>query len=576
MRLLLKSLLIGAASLMPLSAFAQDLSQPPEVEIQTQGNFTRIVTSIPEVKEQMKLLESIRKRPAEDNQEVIDWIKQRSDHLQPAFLYELSRRLFASDKDAALEWYAVGQIRAQYDAFRCTDGTARQGIFFLPMIAKDVAIYARARRKELERAGLRALARPDLFTDKVSPIWICTHGMDTVKAGFEKKRLSRDQLFTPEKDWPQLKQELLAKNTDFYRKQAKPQTDPVPANKEQFAVYEPPDQQDLKKYAWLNGNELVLGVDNGSGAGRKTIDLLLWNPRRDEEIREIHRGTLVWCAGQGNIMYETGFEKPEEDAMEFEYQFGPIGNTSGKRLVTRPGQFQFASQLISRMFRGWNGEANIQSPLDCSWTKNDGLTEEKSDRWSRLLGNTGYLVFSYNKNAPAGHQSVVSHIKKQGDEGVELPIRWSGVDPACLKYYDFRKAYFLYPCRGGRRSLPEFKKQGCIPYWWLKERDGELDVTQECVPMDSVSENLPMTVPSQAGLLRITEGRRTYQGMKIGGVYLTDHGGKATKIFDGWVQDVLMSPGGCLLALRHRPDQSKMETKLNVIDVCSVGASASQ
>src|SRR5215467_2862033 len=88
--------------------------------------------------------------------------------LPPPYLYELARRTWATDKATAMEWFAVGKTRAWYDAMRCVDTTARQGVMYLPMIAPDVVAGIEADREAYQKAGLRALARPDVFVDTIS------------------------------------------------------------------------------------------------------------------------------------------------------------------------------------------------------------------------------------------------------------------------------------------------------------------------------------------------------------------------------------------------------------------------
>lgn len=59
-------------------------------------------------------------------------IKANPENYAPPVLYELSRALFSRDqKDEAAFWYYAGQLRARFDANRCSDISARQAVAVL-------------------------------------------------------------------------------------------------------------------------------------------------------------------------------------------------------------------------------------------------------------------------------------------------------------------------------------------------------------------------------------------------------------------------------------------------------------
>ena len=115
--------------------------------------------------------------PAEDSR-VIAWSQTHQLALSSGYLFDLSRRLLASGKTGeALEWYAVALMRGQYDAGRCRDSSARRAVSGLARQAAMVARYGRQQPREFGQAGLRALARPDLFAHTISPDWVCAQGL---------------------------------------------------------------------------------------------------------------------------------------------------------------------------------------------------------------------------------------------------------------------------------------------------------------------------------------------------------------------------------------------------------------
>ena len=573
----LTRVLVGIAVLIiSASVGAQESTQLPEVVIQNNGDFTNILTTTPSFKRQSALLEAILKLPPDLDTETIHWIEESSNYLPPAFLYELSRRLLATDTDAAMEWFAVANVRSLYDAFRCADVSARRGIRWLSVIAKDVIKYGRDHRGEFGRAGLRAFARSDLFTDHVSPIWICIRGMDAVQAGLDERPLTKEEWLVPEKDWPEIRQKLLAALTEYYHQQSVPQIDPVPATKLRFAVYGLQEDFQLKRYAWLTGQELVVGIYNGSKDSRDSRDLFLWRPGSMENMREIVRGKFTWCAGRSNVMYETGRRTPEEGVIELTYQFGAIHNTTERRLRAK-GSLTFAEQVKNGDIRGYDYRSPYQqSPFNCQWVKKPRLSDQSHDRWLPLLENDGFLAFHFSNKTLTGTEPSLRYAKNQEDEGQTLPIKWNPVLPKCVHYYDFKKAYFLSPCGMNRKNHDDIKKLKCIPYWWLRKKEEGMKLEENCLPVDSVSENLPILFPSRVGMLRLVSYRTTFHGEKSGGVYLTEPDGKVTKIYDTWIFDSLMSPDGCLLALRHAPTGDYSKMGISVIDVCSAQPLAKQ
>src|SRR5215831_18989718 len=162
---------------------------------------------------------AIHDKPSSENPTLIPQLMAAANRLPPQYLYELSRRLWETDKHAAMEWFVVGKARALYDAQRCVDTTARQGIQILPMIAPDVMKGIEADRKAYGDAGLRALARPDIFLDTESPVWICSHGMGAVMSGIQNKPMKESDWLRPPAEWEGIKNELRKELTQYFIEQ---------------------------------------------------------------------------------------------------------------------------------------------------------------------------------------------------------------------------------------------------------------------------------------------------------------------------------------------------------------------
>jgi hypothetical protein len=179
--------LLCIALLLPLAAFAADLPEPPKDWLKQAELFGAVSAN-------------------KDDAAIIAWERAHQLDLSSGYLFDLSRRLFASHTDEALEWYAVALIRGQYDAGRCIDDTARRAVSKLSGIAEGVARYGHNRPHELGAAGLRALGRADLLAHTVSPDWICAQALSGMGA--------RSAGTTPPARWPALEHKL---RQDFAR-----------------------------------------------------------------------------------------------------------------------------------------------------------------------------------------------------------------------------------------------------------------------------------------------------------------------------------------------------------------------
>lgn len=147
------------------------------------------------------------RRPMSDNGVVVPWLKENTDRLQPMFLYELACQLFADDRAAALEWYAVALVRARYDAGRCSNASGGNEVGTLAWRAAPVPTYVVNHPDERAAAFGRALGRADLFADQISPLWICLRGT--------RKGIGPAPGVRPESEWPRIREQLRAQGAQL-------------------------------------------------------------------------------------------------------------------------------------------------------------------------------------------------------------------------------------------------------------------------------------------------------------------------------------------------------------------------
>lgn len=164
---------------------------------------------------QIATYEIVSRLPVSDNDIVIPWLKENASLLQPMFLYELARRMFAHDHAAALEWYIVAVSRARFDANRCADPAASNSVRLLTGRAEPIPSYLRDHPEELSSAVERALSRPDVFVDKISPMWIC--GRDLAVYGMRESAAATDpgSAVRPSTEWPAIRDHIRQKMASF-------------------------------------------------------------------------------------------------------------------------------------------------------------------------------------------------------------------------------------------------------------------------------------------------------------------------------------------------------------------------
>lgn len=175
-------------------------------------------------------------RPMAENAVLVPQLIASANAVPPQYLYELARRLWLTDRPSAMEWLAVGMARARYDASRCVDKSAKQGIAFLALLAPDVMTGVKENRKAFSEAGRRALGRPDLYADAVSPAWICSHGIKTISMALEGKKVTESDWLRPPTEWASLKSDASAELARYFEEQGKLPNDPPPSNKEALAA----------------------------------------------------------------------------------------------------------------------------------------------------------------------------------------------------------------------------------------------------------------------------------------------------------------------------------------------------
>lgn len=117
----------------------------------------------------------------------------------PPVLYALANVLSGDRPEDAIFWYHVGRVRAVYDAFRCSDASARNVI---PLLGKKLSPEL-VRSQYYQRDQLVGLAQKAIDWDAKNPRnydqrWVCLLG----KVAATSPGTDPAEVQKPESEWP--------------------------------------------------------------------------------------------------------------------------------------------------------------------------------------------------------------------------------------------------------------------------------------------------------------------------------------------------------------------------------------
>lgn len=484
----------------------------------------------------------LRERPLFESVILIPQLMAGANTLSPPYLYELARRLWPSDKSGAMEWFALAMVRARYDAFRCVDATARQGINYLPQIAPEVVTGIESDRKAFGDAGRRALARSDVFVDSISPIWICSHGMATINSALQGRPLAERDWLRPSSEWDSIRSEVRSELEKYFIAQGQSQDDPIPMTQAKLPRIRVPAGA-LGRYAWLDSQRLVAASSEKDQENKFLTRLAIYSADgRREEVATIS-APFIWCAGNGVIMHQTAVEKLPSNAQRVTLATGLPGNWSAQTRELRPPFPAFSGSQGAGFSAPGMGPSR-QSPFDCRWETNEELSGPKGmNQWFPLLAGDGLIRMD-----GFGASRKLQWVNSKG-ESINLAIDATHVTIGSFRHLPWKDSYFVSPT-WSRFTHKEKTLPTCITAAYIHPKQGRVE--EVCVPFDSGNTANPvMFSPSRVGWLRATGARNTPHGMKTGGLYLVRSDGKTEKLLDATVSSWALSPDGCRVAVEH-------------------------
>ncbi len=143
-------------------------------------------------------------------QQTVDSILNNPHYFNPTVLYVLSRELFnQGQKEDAMFWFYVAQLRARYDANLCMENSAKQIVAVLNgEYGPDINKYAFKDIEKLEKTVIKVVAFVRENEENYDHRWVNLHGMDAMISGMgnstENKELSQ-----PKDKWTAIKKETV-------------------------------------------------------------------------------------------------------------------------------------------------------------------------------------------------------------------------------------------------------------------------------------------------------------------------------------------------------------------------------
>jgi hypothetical protein len=189
-------LALSVSVLLPAAAHSQNHTLKPV------GEYAKIDTRV--TNETIRIL---RRGPDElRNQRITDIQSRPQDYAPPVF-YALSEALFQrGDRDDGAFWFYAGQLRARFDANRCTDPTAGQAVDALTQqFGPAINQYMFQDLAKLEALIPRVVEWDRNTPHNYEHRWINLSGTDAVQASLEKGPPNATRpLSHPEDQWDRI------------------------------------------------------------------------------------------------------------------------------------------------------------------------------------------------------------------------------------------------------------------------------------------------------------------------------------------------------------------------------------
>ena len=185
---------------------------PPAAQVLApQGVFAQIDTKLGQ--EALRLLSQ---GTAQQQQGVLERVRAAPERFQPPVFYVLSQVLFkAGQQEEAAFWFYAGQLRARFDANRCTDATARQAVDVMNQsYGGPINRYLFQDLNKAQELITKVVEWDRKTPHAYDPRWINLHGIQAVQAAKDPQlaaKLTQESLSLPQSQWAALAEQTRTK-----------------------------------------------------------------------------------------------------------------------------------------------------------------------------------------------------------------------------------------------------------------------------------------------------------------------------------------------------------------------------
>lgn len=115
---------------------------------------------------------------ASEYKEFEKYLDNHPEDLSPIYFILMADKVFKYDKEKAIFYYFFGILRVTEDVLMCKDESNREQLVMFPMLAeKTLQYYATLEDIEFDINMLQKTLDWDDKYSRVSPIWVCGHGI---------------------------------------------------------------------------------------------------------------------------------------------------------------------------------------------------------------------------------------------------------------------------------------------------------------------------------------------------------------------------------------------------------------
>ena len=192
----LKTILLFLCAFFALAVDAQTITNH---QVNPVGEYKEI-----DLSKEMKIIEKLMDHKNKQKRSLMESVQLSANNYTPGLLYILSAALFADEqKDKAMFWFYVAQLRARYDTNRCADKTASPARYN-SIIGLPINEYAMTHLDVLKRTVDSVVTYVKVNEENYDHRWINLEGMGAFTSAMDKKA-DKTPLSLPKEQWPAIK-----------------------------------------------------------------------------------------------------------------------------------------------------------------------------------------------------------------------------------------------------------------------------------------------------------------------------------------------------------------------------------